>query len=233
LPTSVEWDGLSFPEQILDSAPAFTTYEKTLSFTRHGLSGPSSTPGKAVPPALVGLEHGWAAVVSAEICTSAAALLQHLELRATPGTELLVNGAVVARARAHDSSSAAFPRGPETATPFVRWVSRGCDNIQLRMYDPLPCPAGHAESLLVTPAPSETPLGELRIAYSNTSVILCISEDCSDAKQFRISAETQKLVVHVAWDNRTVHQGVGLVDTDGAMHDPVDWVRCTIPSAEP
>lgn len=225
LSDSTAWDGLSFPDHIVASTPTATTYEKSLSFTRQALSGPPSSYSGDVPQALAGLDGPWAAVVSAELCTSASALLQYLELWATPGTELLVNGTLVARTRPHSSTSSAFPRGPQTPAPFVRWASRGCDHIELRMYDPPKCPAGHAESVLPIPEPSTVPLRELRIAHSNTSVILCASADCSDAKKFPIEADVQQLVVHILWRDSTLQQGVGYVDADGELHAPADWVR--------
>ena len=226
LSNSAEWDGLSFPVHVLDSSPITTTYEKTLAFTRQGLSGPPASHSGAVPKALTALESGpWAAVVSAQLCTPTSGLLQHLDVRATPGTEVLLNGTVVARTTRRSSSVAAFPRGPPSATPFVRWASRGCDHIQLRMYDPPKCPAGHAESVLPIPEPSPDPLKELRIAHSNTSVILCASADCSESRKFPIGADVQQLVVHVSWRDNTLQQSVGYIDADGNQHAPAEWVR--------
>ena len=179
-----------------------------------------------MPETLAGLESGpWAAVASAELCTPASALLQHVDLRGSPGTELLVNGAVVARTPRRSSSMAVFPRGPASAIPFVRWASRGCDYIQLRMFEPPKCPAGHAESVLPIPVPSPEPLKELRIAHSNTSVILCASEDCSESRNFPIGAHVQQLVVHISWRDNTVQQSVAHIDADGKQYAPTDWVR--------
>jgi hypothetical protein len=220
-----DWDGLAFPEQILDSAPTAITHERTLSFSRHALVGSPSSYSGVESHTASGWDHAWAAVVSAELCTSAPALLQQLDLRASPGTELLVNGMLVARTRSHVSTSTAFPRGPETATPFVRWVSRGCDHVQLRMYDPPRCPAGHAESVLPTLESFSAPVTEVRIAHSNTSIILCASSECSDTEKFPIDADMRQLVVHLSWHDRTLRQGVGHVDADGVEHAPADWVR--------
>lgn len=221
----MRWDGLSFPEQVLATTPIATTYESTLSFTRRSLAGAPASISGGVPDVLADLHHNWAAVVSAELCTASPAVLQHLDLQATPGTELLINGHLVARTRQHAVSSSNFPRGLESSTPFVRWVSRGCDTIQLRLFEPPSCPAGHVEPLLQTleqPAPT---LQELRIAHSNTSVVLCGTIDCSRTNTYPLSGDMQQLLLHVNWRGDELRQGVGYVDAAGNYYPPEDWVR--------
>lgn len=167
----------------------------------------------------------WAAQATGYICSNSSAW-QQLQLHAVPGTQLLVDG-TPAITTAADGAVEAFPRGPAVDGLALHWAAPGCTHVQLRMFEPPRCAAGHVEALAAPPAPTP-PLAEVTMAYSNASVVLCGGRGCAQSLRVDLGRDARLLMLHVSWSAGALVQRVWFFDASGEQHGSDEWV-CLLP----
>jgi hypothetical protein len=213
------WNGLHFPIEILSAPPDAVTFESSLNFNRSKTSGPLA---EMVAGRQEGTPSGpWAALATGHLCSSGR-LLQQLQLHATPRTQLLLDGALVATTRP-ESTVQMYPLGPPTAALYVHWVQRGCSEVQVRFFEPPKCGENHVEALLFDSQPGR-PLEEVKLAYARGSLMLCGDRDCTDNRRFNIDGAVSALVLQLEWDSGGLMQRITYTMQDGSVHSPEDWV---------
>ena len=208
------WAGTDFPWEVLSATPSAITYDSAIAFSKTAAADNFEGVTWSGEP----LTGAFAARASAQVC-SIARSWQQLELLATPGTQLLVDG-ITAAVSARPASASQFPRGSSQHALFVHWVSPGCHSLEVLFYEPPVCGADHVETMAAdTGVIAE--LGDLRIAYSNTSAVLCADPQCTQTRQVIVPASARGLRWSVRAFGGTALQsivmfGEDMVDIEGA-----------------
>lgn len=212
------WSGTDFPWDILSDTPSAVTHESVVSFSKPAaavhMDGVSWTGEPVNGP--------FAARASAQIC-SVARSWQQLQLLATPGTQMRIDG-ITAAVSAERASASTYPRGSARYALHVHWMPPGCHGIEIFFFEPPACGHNHVEAL-ATKAGILAELGEVRIAYSNTSAVLCADASCASTRQLTVPPTARGLSWSLVITTDTVLQSVQMLDKDMTALEGASQVR--------
>ena len=217
---SATWSGDTFPEDILSAQADITIYETSISFSK----GPGLTPlaGVTWPQGLQRFSAPFAARARGYLCTATRAW-QQLALDATPGTQLRVDSVTAART-AREAGSGTYPRGNATHAVHYHWLAPGCHELEVLFYEPPPCGANHVERMSVDAGRLQT-YCEVKVAYTNASVVVCADFDCKHARELQAGPQSKAMEVAVGVRGGALVQTVTLLNADGQMDGSRSMVR--------
>ena len=217
--SSSSWDGTAFPEAVVSSIATVTTQESALHFAkpadRSALAGVQWPPGSELAAPFAARARGYAC--------SAANAWQQIELEATPGTQLRINGVTVAESP-RGGSATPFRRGPPSKALFFHWLEPGCVDVDVLFYEPPFCGANHVEQLSGDSELLQVH-HEAKVAYSDTSTVLCADIGCRDVVALPVGGASKALKLRVTLIGDTLTQTATMLTADGAVDEQLSLVR--------
>jgi hypothetical protein len=214
-----KWSGTSFPEEMLSFQPDVTTQQATIDF--HKPADSSLLAGVAWPSG-VALAAPFAARASGHVCSSSR-VWEQLELVATPGTQLRING-VTAALTVPSVTAGTYPRGSPAHALHFHWLAPGCYDLEVLFFEPPACGANHVE-LMAADRGVLQPLGDVRVAYTNASAVVCTDLACRKSQELAVGAKTVSIELVVALFGLTLVQTITMLDSEGRMDSGLTMVR--------
>jgi hypothetical protein len=222
--SDLSWDGISFPEHMLVEEPNLETMESSISFNRP--TNASMFIGVTWPQngTILG---AFAARAKGTACSTSHAW-QQLQLFATPGTQLRIDGVTVAMTKGNGVLQHNFPRGSPSLAVYLQWIEPGCYDIEVLFFEPRPCSSNHVEATKMD-LQAKLALKEVKIAYSNTSTLACADEACSSTVETAMSPQSKSLKFWVRLERGTLTQQLSLLTKEGRLDSGKVAVRNSLP----
>jgi hypothetical protein len=213
------WDGFAFPEDVLTAEVTLATRESSVNFLKSAGRAPLTGVNWPVNKAISG---PFAARAKGSACSTAHAW-QQLVLLATPGTQLRINGITVADTN-RDGRSSIYPRGDANQALFFKWIEPGCYDIEVLFFEPPTCGSNHIEHMSADTGIMSV-LKEVKIAYSNTSSVVCLDAGCQQTREVAKGHETVAFEFRLELDGTTLTQSLTMLNKDGRMDEGLRTVR--------
>ena len=163
----------------------------------------------------------FAARASGHVCSSVHAWRQ-LELWATPGAQLRIDGVSVA-ATEH-AATHPYPRGAAKRVSYFQWVEPGCHELELLFFEPHRCSANHVEVMELVHAEARA-VQEVSIAYNNESALLCADAACGATVQAAVTAAARSMRLELSLANQQLTQRLVMLASDDTRIEESAVVR--------